>query len=172
MPFCPNCGKEQVNNPTFCPNCGEKLRSPEDETKPTTVEDAKQPHDNATRHEEPKERQSSEQKRRHGCLTAYLIFAIIVNVGVALYYVLAGLAAFAIGAIFIVLLIFNIICLIALFKWKKWGFWGVVVCIIIGVCLTLYLGLGPESFSGLVGLAVLYGVLQVGKENKGWPQLE
>jgi hypothetical protein len=89
-----------------------------------------------------------------------------------LYYVLDGLAAFVIGAIFVVLLIFNIICLIALFKWKKWGFWGVVVGIIIGVCLNLYLGLGPVSFSGLIALAVLYGVLQIGKENKGWPQLD
>ena len=170
--FCPKCGKEQVNNPRFCPNCGERLRPTENETKPAAVEDAKQPHDNATRREEPTESQISEQKRRHGCLTAYLIFAIIANVGVALYYVFEGLAGFAIGAIFVVLLICNIICLIALFKWKKWGFWGVVVGIIIGVCLNLYLGLGPVSFSGLIALAVLYGVLQIGKENKGWPQLD
>ena len=170
--FCPKCGKEQVDNPTFCPNCGERLRLPEPQKESGAVAHADHRDNDAPTQKEPQERQMSEQKQRHGCLTAYLIFAIIVNVGVALYYVLAGLAAFAIGAIFIVLLIFNIICLIALFKWKKWGFWGVVVCIIIGVCLNLYLGLGPVSFSGLIGLAVLYGVLQVGKENKGWPQLD
>jgi len=170
--FCPKCGKEQVNNPSFCPNCGERLRSTENETKPTAVEDTKQPHNDASGHEEPKERQVSEQKRRHGCLTAYLIVAIIANAGVALYYVLGGLATFAIGAIFAVLTIFNIICFVALFKWKKWGFWGCVVCVIAGLCLNLYIGVGPVSFSGFIGLAVLYGVLQIGKENKGWPQLD
>jgi len=156
----------------FCPNCGDGLRSTENEIRPAAVEDSKQPPDYAIGHEEPRESQISEQRRRHGCLTAYLVFAIIVNAGVALYYVFEGLAAFPIGAIFVVLLIFNIIWLIALFKWKKWGFWGAVVCVIVGVCLNLYLGLGPVSFSGLVGLAVLYGVLQIGKENKGWPQLD
>ena len=172
MKYCPKCGKKQVDNPSFCPNCGVRLRSTENEIKPAAVEDTKQPHNDASGHEEPKERQVSEQKRRHGCLTAYLIVAIIANVGVALYYVLEGLAAFAIGAIFIVLLIFNIICFVALFKWKRWGFWGCVVCVIAGLCLNLYIGLGSVSFSGLIGLAVLYGVLQIGKENKGWPQLD
>jgi hypothetical protein len=34
------------------------------------------------------------------------------------------------------------------------------------------LGLGVLSFVGLVGIAMLYGVLHIGKENKGWSQLE
>jgi hypothetical protein len=170
--FCPKCGKEQVDNPTFCPNCGERLRLPEHEIKPTVVADASPPDSNAIRHEEPKERQVSEQKQRHGCLTAYLIFAIIVNSAVALYYVFEGLAVFVIGAILIIVGIFNIICFIALFKWKKWGFWGFVASAIVALCLNLYIGFGPESFLGPIGITVLYGVLQIGKENKGWPQLD
>jgi hypothetical protein len=29
-----------------------------------------------------------------------------------------------------------------------------------------------SSLLGLVGIAILYGVLQIGKKNKEWPQLE
>lgn len=32
--------------------------------------------------------------------------------------------------------------------------------------------LGGLSILGLVGIAILYGVLQISDENKGWPQLE
>jgi hypothetical protein len=170
--FCPKCGKEQVDNPTFCPNCGERLRLPEPEIKPSVVADASPPDSNAIRHEEPKERQVSEQKQRHGCLTALLVVMIVANSAVALYYVFEGLAVFILGAILIIGAIFNVVCVIALLKWKKWGFWGCVASSIIALCLNLYMGLGPLSFLGLIGIAVLYGVLQIGKENKGWPQLD
>jgi len=172
MKYCPSCGKPGVDEMKFCPQCGRAFGLPERQTKPDDVGCVSSEDNDMVSHREPKESQMLGQKQRHGCLTAYLIFAIIVNVGVALYYVLGGLATFAIGAIFVVLLIFNIICFVALFKWRKWGFWGCVVCIIAGLCLNLYIGLGPVSFSGLIGLAVLYGVLQIGKENKGWPQLD
>jgi hypothetical protein len=170
--FCPKCGKEQVDNPTFCPNCGERLRLPEPPKESGAVAHAGHTDNDALTQKEPKERQMSEQKQRHGCLTAYLIFAIIVNSGVALYYVFEGLAVFVIGAILIIVGIFNIVCFIALFKWKKWGFWGFVASAIVALCLNLYIGFGLESFLGLIGIAVLYGVLQIGKENKGWPQLD
>jgi hypothetical protein len=170
--FCPRCGKEQVDNPVFCRNCGERLRLPEPAKESGAVAHASPPDNDALTQKEPEERQMSEQKQRHGCLTAYLIFAIIVNSAAALYYIFEGLAVFIIGAIFIIVVIFNIVCFIALFKWKKWGFWGFVVSAIVALCLNFYIGFGPVSFFGLIGIAVLYGVLQIGKENKGWPQLD
>jgi uncharacterized membrane protein YhaH (DUF805 family) len=94
--------------------------------------------------------------------------------------------------------LFNVICALALLEWQKWGFWGfcasnavaVIVNLSIGfgigtafgglvgmlllygiqwftIILILYLNLG-----GLVGMLLLYGVLHIGKENKGWTQLE
>jgi hypothetical protein len=43
----------------------------------------------------------------------------------------------------------------------------------LAIIINLALGLGIfQSAVGLIGIAVLYGVLQIGKENKGWPQLE
>lgn len=170
--FCPKCGKEQVDNPIFCRNCGERLQLPEHEKKPGAIADADHPDNDALTLKEPKDRQMSEQKQRHGCLTALLVVMIVASSAVALYYIFEGLAVFVIGAILIIGAIFNVVCVIALLKWKKWGFWGVVASSIVALCLNLYIGLGPESFLGLIGIAVLYGVLHIGKENKGWPQLD
>ena len=69
--------------------------------------------------------------------------------------------------------VFNLICAIALFKWKKWAFWGFVVSSIVAFFVNLLIGIGiGQSLLGLVGIALLYGVLHIGKENKGWPQLD
>ena len=42
----------------------------------------------------------------------------------------------------------------------------------INILINISLGLGVLSFAGLVGIAILYGVLHIGKDNKGWSQLE
>jgi hypothetical protein len=75
--------------------------------------------------------------------------------------------------VLIVFSLFNLVCAVALFKWKKWGFWGCCVSSIVALVVNLSVGLGiGQSLAGLVGVLVLYGVLNIGKENKGWPQLE
>jgi hypothetical protein len=67
----------------------------------------------------------------------------------------------------------NLVCAIALLRWKKWGFWGFVgsASVVFVVNLTIGLGLVP-ALSGLLGVVILYGVLHIGKERKGWSQLE
>jgi hypothetical protein len=58
----------------------------------------------------------AEEKKRHGCLTAWLVLMIVLN---------------------------------------------------------LYVGVDIiRSLLGLVGVLLLFGVLHIGNENKGWPQLE
>src|SRR6266487_618063 len=77
-----------------------------------------------------------QEKERHGCLTAYLVLAIIANSATALLY-LFGAAAIKRSTpnipdwafpVLIVLVLFNLACAIALLRWKKWGFWGLIVC--------------------------------------------
>jgi hypothetical protein len=120
-------------------------------------------------------------KQRHGCLTAYLVLAIIANSATALLY-LFGAGAIKRGTpdmpdwsfpVLIVLVLFNLACAIALLRWKKWGFWGLVAsaAITLGVNLTIGLGLS-SAIVGFLGVILLYGVLHIGKENKGWPQLD
>jgi hypothetical protein len=120
-------------------------------------------------------------KSRHGCLTAWLVLMIIANSATALMYLLGSGAirqtlpnmpgwAFP---VLIVMSLFNLVCAIALFQWKKWGFWGFCASSIVALVVNLSVGLGIVSaLSGLLGLLLLYGVLHIGKENKGWPQLD
>ncbi|WP_146400759.1 hypothetical protein [Pseudobythopirellula maris] len=75
--------------------------------------------------------------------------------------------------VLIVFSLFNLVCAIALFQWKKWGFWGFCLSSVVALVVNLSIGLGiGPAVGGLIGLVLLYGVLHIGKENKGWPQLE
>ncbi len=125
--------------------------------------------------------EADDRKQRHGCLTAYLIFIIVTNSAIALAYTLGKTAiqeklpdlpewAFwvlpAAG-------IFNLACAAALFRWKKWGFYGFVLSGLVAFGVNITLGQSPtQSFIGLLGVSILYGVLHIGSKNKGWPQLE
>jgi uncharacterized membrane protein len=74
---------------------------------------------------------------------------------------------------FVLMGIANIICAVALFQWKKWAFWGVVTITIVGFIISLSTGFSVfHAALGFLSVAILYGVLQIGGENKGWTQLE
>ncbi|MCD4669005.1 MAG: hypothetical protein K8S14_01020 [Actinomycetia bacterium] len=89
----------------------------------------------------------------------------------------------------IALAVINVVFVVAIILWKKWGFWGYCASSIAG--LTVYLvtntgrtaaGINP-AFGGIVpivlgvvfsilGVLILFGVLHIGKEKKGWTQLK
>ncbi len=119
-------------------------------------------------------------KQRHGCLTAWLIF-IIVACALFIILYLAGSALISetldlagwVIPVLIILLLVEIACAIALFMWKKWGFWGFCAIAVFSFIINMALGLGiVTSIGGLVSIAILYGVLNIGKDNKGWPQMD
>ena len=122
-----------------------------------------------------------QEKKRNGCLTAYLLLAIVLNSATALLY-LFGAGAIKRSApnipdwgfpVLIVLVLFNLACAIALLRWKKWGFWGLVASAAVTLCVNLAIGLGLSSaVVGVLSVLLLYGVLHIGKDNKGWPQLD
>ncbi len=122
-------------------------------------------------------------KQRHGCLTTWLILMLLANSGTALMYllgdssihtILPDMAGWVIPVL-IVMCLFNIVCTIALFMWKKWGFWGFIVSSVVSVGVNISGGLDiGSSAGGLIGIAILYGIMQIGdkNKNKGWPQME
>ncbi len=128
-------------------------------------------------------------KRRHGCLTAWLIFLIVANslglLGNA-YFALnpkvyettvAQQGLRAVPSLTFLLLTclsaLSIACAIALFKWKKWGFYGFLGVSVAAFIINLSIGINlVQSLLGFVGVALLYGVLNIGEGNKGWTQLE
>ena len=122
-------------------------------------------------------------KQRHGCVTAWLILMIIANSLTAILYLFAGdivaqnFPGGISNSILILLAIFgigNVIFSILLFKWKKIGFWGFLLTSIGSLIINLSIGLGiGQSLLGLVGIAILYGVLQIKKDNvPAWDNLE
>jgi hypothetical protein len=119
----------------------------------------------------------SGHKKRHGCLTTYLItlFTLgLFNLWI-LYGSLQSIEAMPVWQRLFILIsnVSAFIWIIALFKWRKWGFWGWCFTVVSGIIYSLVDGDSiVGAFYPLVGLGILYGVLQIGGENKGWNQLE
>jgi len=120
-------------------------------------------------------------KQRHGCLTAWLILMIVANSLSALMYLFArNLIMDAVpGApgwtfpVYAALGTVNVVCAVALARWKKWGFYGFVLTTIAGLVMNILIQVEVRQIIfGLLGIVILFGVLHIGKENKGWPQLE
>jgi hypothetical protein len=122
-----------------------------------------------------------EAPQRHGCLTAYLVFMLIVNILTALSYFIVGdklmthysSAPSGIQYVFGVVCIINVVIVLALFWWKKWAFYAFCVIAAIVFGINLYIGINPiGAILGLTGPLILYGVFQIGGERKGWKYLK
>jgi len=69
--------------------------------------------------------------------------------------------------------LFNVVCAIALMNWKRWGFYGAALTSVIAFALNVYSGLpAGQCLLGFIGIAILYGVLQMGVPQSGWSQME
>lgn len=120
-------------------------------------------------------------KIRHGCLTAWLVLMIIANAATASMYLRGSgtirattpnMPGWALPVL-IVASIFSLVCAIAFFQWEKWGFWGICATSVVAMAVNLLADLGIcPTFSGLLGVSLLYGTLHIGTDNKGWPQLD
>jgi hypothetical protein len=120
-------------------------------------------------------------KQRHFLLSAWLVIMIIANAATAVITPLMvgniqqALPNFPAWLVWLIALgaLLNVAFAIALFNWKKWGFFGFLVIGIITFAQNLYVGIGiPRAVFGLLGAAILYGVLQIGGQKSGWSQLE
>jgi hypothetical protein len=122
-------------------------------------------------------------KKRHGCVTAWLIFMIIANSAVALLYFFAGdyisrnsptPVSTGILILLAILGIANVGFAVLLLKWNKWGFWGFILTAVCSLIINLSIGLGvSQSILGLVGIGILYGILQIKQDNvSAWDNLE
>lgn len=115
-----------------------------------------------------------EAKSRHGCATAFLYFMVIANslvaVNIVVFLVRARVPVAAHWRV--VLVVLNVLFLVALLRWKRWGFYGIAVTVSLAAAINFLSEGLREALLGLVGLAVLYGVLQIGGKRSTWSQLE
>lgn len=134
------------------------------------------------------------EKKRHGCLTAWLVLLIILNslsiFGSVLMYFLfdpemfqmPGMPAVDMPTWLIVASVFgslfSLIFSVALFLWKKWAFWGYLGINILNIAILMLAGrpvleIVPSIITGILLMVILFAVLQIGgEEKKGWTQLE
>ena len=97
-----------------------------------------------------------------GYLLSMLYMASMLFAGAGLLWSLLSAAACVAGAG----------CVFALWQWKKWGFLGLAAVAITHATINLLAGAGFMAyFSGVIGMGVLYAVLQVGKPT-AWSQLD
>jgi len=86
--ICPKCGAAQKGEPNFCEKCGFRLKPPEQELKPAAGQDTNlvKPKPSNTTNNMTETPETKKQKKRHGCLTAYLVLILLVFVSVIVYY--------------------------------------------------------------------------------------
>lgn len=130
--FCSNCGKEIADNLRFCASCGNPVGSAA--APPVPVEPSPAIF-GASFIDAQASMVPGEKKKRHGCLTAYLILVIIANSALALVCLLASdtirgnlrSSSEWVVPVLIPLALVNLVCAIGLFQWKEWVS-GATVC--------------------------------------------
>jgi hypothetical protein len=126
---------------------------------------------------------ANEGKKRHGCVTAWLVIMIIGNSLAALIYLFAGdflnkSLPKPISTTTLILLtiigVANVAFAILLLRWNKSGFWGFVMSAIAALTVNLSVGLGiGQCILGLAGIGVLYAILQIKQDGiSAWDNME
>ena len=118
---------------------------------------------------------------RHGCVTAWLIFMLIANSCITLIYLFTInkmerllKVSFTSVWLLIILCASNVVFSIMLLSWKKSGFYGFIITSIAAFIINLSLGISvTRSVIGLIGFAILYGILQIKKDGvAAWQYLK
>ena len=124
-----------------------------------------------------------ENKSRHGCLTAWLIYLIAAYSIISITYFfntekISEISPYKTSENIILLIgslgILNILFSYLVLKWVKLGFWGILTTSLVVFVVQLMNGHGFfQPILGLIGLIVLYALLLLKKNNvSGWNNLE
>lgn len=113
----------------------------------------------------------NEGKVRHGCISAWLLYAIIVNLGYAIFYSVSifgtheGLESLGCGLLSI-LAIGNILGAILLMRWNKYGFYLYLINSVLATLVNiLVMELEPTVWiPGIISVLFWWGVLQIQKD--------
>lgn len=103
-------------------------------------------------------------RRRGGCLTAFLVAMLVLNPLTSLYYIFAGEAhlravptfpawavpLFAVGGAL------NVLFAVAVWRWQRWGVYGFVVTALLTFAINVaYVGILP-GLLGILGPIILW----------------
>jgi hypothetical protein len=107
-------------------------------------------------------------QERGGCLTIWLVLLIIVNPLLGLYYLGNGSQLSSLlhlpswtMPVLVIFAVINTVCAVGIWMWKKWGAFGFIGSGIIVFFVNLAtLGLNASSIGGVVGIALMWYLLQ------------
>lgn len=119
-------------------------------------------------------------KQRNGCITAWLWFAIIANIGMAIFYAVSMFSAystemalgFGICSIFGVI---NVLGAILLMRWNKTGFYLFLVSSLICAVVNVFVlkMSAATAISSVFAIVIWWAILQAKKDGvSAWSQLE
>jgi hypothetical protein len=115
--------------------------------------------------------------KRHGLLTAFLIFKIVAYSATFCIYAFAADRILAAApntprwalTVFCFSCLLGIASVVAIFRWMKWGFYVLCALAVVALVINLYSHVSPVgALLGLLGPAIMYGLLQLGGENRAW----
>ena len=111
-------------------------------------------------------------KKRHGCVTAWLVMIFIVSAYSA--FVNLAMGFYYPWNIYVMLSIGQLVCVILMFNWKLNGFWGFVIIQLPAAFLNMILGLEIGAIiGGLIAPFILFFILQIKRNNiSAWDQLD
>jgi hypothetical protein len=122
---------------------------------------------------------TSTVRKRSGCLTAYLIFALIGNPLVGLYYLVEGTPVGELpptlpawhAVLGLLLSLANFVFVIAIWKWKRWGVYGLVgSALVVFLLNVISVGILPALLGlalGSAGIGILASLL-----GPAWHQMD
>ena len=119
--------------------------------------------------------------QRHGCVTAWLVFMLIANSIVSFIYLLTllkpgGALKVSTNSLIVLLIagLLNVAFSIMLLIWKKIGFYGFAVTSVLAFIVNFNKGISLLRCTvGLLGLLVLYGILQIKRDGvSAWDNLK
>lgn len=147
---CPQCGRELTADGIYCEYCGTQL----EQTAPQ---------------QEPVANNINVEMQRHGFITFWLWFMAIVNpISAILNFNVGG----TIGVIAGILGIVNCVAAILLLNRKKVGFWLFTLMAAASCTMGIMHESFPQSIGAVAGVAILYYVLQLRKNDQSyWSQL-
>jgi len=122
-------------------------------------------------------------RKRHGCVTAWLVVMIVVYTATMFYSILSSNPEYNPYSLVIPQWVFfllafisllNVVFAVFLLRWKKWGFWGFAATSVVTMGVNIYAGQGiVQSLVGLVGVGVLFAILQIKADGKSaWERLD
>lgn len=121
-----------------------------------------------------------ELKQRNGCISVWLWIALLVNIGLTIYYVvsmfdvLPGENVLGCGLCSILGLV-NVLSVILLLRWNKSGFYMLVLSSLMAIVINIFLLRMPVAtmLSSLLAIVVWWAILQIKKEGvSAWSQLQ